>query len=208
MSWIVDNANWIFSGIGAVLAAGAFKLFLGRSSESNPEKIGIRNDNSSNNNQVVNVFNVTSTGSENKITTQDPANTKPDAVHQSVKETTRILFIDDDVKFKVVKILQAAGWKNVSLVKDLGSLNDQILLDANIVFVDIQGVGRLCGFKDEGLGLAAAIKQRYPNKKLVIYSAEPRGAMFHDALRKADFTLEKNADPYEFEQLVDRFSVL
>lgn len=82
------------------------------------------------------------------------------------------------------------------------------MADADIFFVDIQGVGLKLGFRDEGLGLALALKEKYPDKKLVIYSAEPRGERFHKALKKADETLEKNADPYQFQQLVENFTGL
>jgi hypothetical protein len=81
-----------------------------------------------------------------------------------------------------------------------------VVAEADIFFVDIQGVGVRLGFKDEGLGLAGALKDKYPEKKLVIYSAEPRGERFHTAFRKADGALEKNADPYEFQQLVEEFA--
>ena len=63
------------------------------------------------------------------------------------------------------------------------------------------------GFHDEGLGLALAIKQKYPKKKVVIYSAETQGDRFHKALREADSFLAKNADPYEFQRLVEEFTI-
>ncbi len=133
---------------------------------------------------------------------------EPESVEkpQDVKDVLRILIVDDDTRFRVAKILQTSGWVHTKLVKDIESMESPMLKDANIVFVDIQGVGKVLGFQEEGLGLAKAIKDKYPHKKLVIYSAETKGDRFHSALRDADSFLNKNADPYEFEQLVETFS--
>lgn len=123
-----------------------------------------------------------------------------------LKDSVRVLFVDDDTRFKVAKILQNSGWTHTKLIKDVQTLNDTELVDAHIVFVDVQGVGKALGFSEEGLGLAAAIKRHFPNKKVVIYSAETKGDRFHSALREADSFLAKNADPYEFQQLVEIFA--
>jgi hypothetical protein len=119
------------------------------------------------------------------------------------KDTARILFVDDDTSFQVVKILRKAGWQNVKAIKDVTSLDSQTVVETDIFFVDIQGVGKALKFNDEGLGLALALKNKYPHKKLVIYSAEPRGDRFHQAFRVADDFLSKTAEPYEFQQVVD-----
>lgn len=47
------------------------------------------------------------------------------------------------------------------------------------------------------------LKNKYPQKKVVIYSAETKGERFHDALRVADSFLAKDAEPYQFQQLVE-----
>jgi DNA-binding NtrC family response regulator len=123
-----------------------------------------------------------------------------------LKAKTFVLFVDDDTRFKVVDILIKSGWTHTRRVSDVPSLDDEKVLTSQILFIDIQGVGRRLQFKDEGLGLAKAIKEKHPSKKVVIYSAEPQGERFHQALRKADDTLSKNADPYEFEQTVERLA--
>jgi hypothetical protein len=123
---------------------------------------------------------------------------------QKVKPS--ILFIDDDISFPVVKILRKAGWANTKIVKDIVSLDTAEVLAAQILFVDIQGVGKALNFKEEGLGLAAAIKKKHPTKKVVIYSSVPEGNMFHEALKLVDATLQKSADPYEFQMLVEKLT--
>lgn len=115
------------------------------------------------------------------------------------KDSTRILFIDDDTRFKIVTMLKKQGWVHTSIMKDLKNFEAPKFKEANVVFVDIQGVGKDMGFGQEGLGLADAIKEKFPDKKVVIYSAEKTGDRFHKALQKADASLSKDADLYEFE---------
>lgn len=125
---------------------------------------------------------------------------------EHLKGKTVILFVDDDTRFKVVDILVKSGWSHTRRARDVTKLDDDKVLASHILFVDIHGVGRRLQFKDEGLGLAQAIKKRYPAKKVVIYSAEKSGEQFHHALRMVDETMYKNADPYEFEQVVERLA--
>lgn len=126
---------------------------------------------------------------------------------EDLKKIINILFIDDDTKFRVVKVLTNEGWKNTKSIIDLNSYNDDKIKNANIVFVDIQGVGKILECKDEGLGLALNIKTKYPEKKVIIYSAIQSHKVFHEAIQKVDFLLSKDAEPYEFISLVERFSL-
>jgi hypothetical protein len=123
-----------------------------------------------------------------------------------LRKSTTILFIDDDTKFKVVKILVNEGWINTKSITDLKSYNDDVIKNSDIVFVDVQGVGKILECKDEGLGLALNIKSKYSDKKVVIYSAVQIHNVFHDAIQKVDFLLSKDAEPYEFISLIERFS--
>jgi DNA-binding NarL/FixJ family response regulator len=119
-----------------------------------------------------------------------------------LKTRTSILFIDDDKKFKIAGILQKMGWPNTKLIKDIKSLDDHNVLTADVLFIDIQGVGRLLQLAEEGLGLALAIKKRHPEKKIVIYSAQEEGKRFHEALAEADYFLPKTAEPIQFEEAI------
>lgn len=118
----------------------------------------------------------------------------------------RILFIDDDTRFKVVKIMKQAGWPNVSIRKDIRDLEEPEVKDTDVFFIDIHGVGRALDFADGGLGLTLAIKAKYPEKKVVLYSAQTDGDRFHKALKKADGSLAKNAEPYEFITLLEQLT--
>jgi hypothetical protein len=61
---------------------------------------------------------------------------------------------------------------------------------------------------DEGLGLTVAIKKKYPNKKVIVYSAEDQGQVkaFHEGFELADSQLSKNAKSYEFQFRLEKFA--
>lgn len=188
-SWAVQNQEWLFSGLGVTAVAGIAKLLVGKKEEPTPLQNAVTFTNNVNYGGLV--------GSSGLDAEPLPPAPKMD------KQNTRILFVDDDTRFRVVKILKNAGWPHVKILKDITSLDAPELVEASILFVDIQGVGKALHFSDEGLGLAQAIKNKYPDKKLVIYSSQPTGDRFHPALRVADDTLAKNADPYQFINLVE-----
>ena len=132
----------------------------------------------------------------------------PERSITDIKNVCRVLFIDDE-KFKVVgRLKDKDGWKNTNWIKDVDSISQTEILDAHILFVDVQGVGKAMGFKDEGLGLIAALKKHYPNKKVIMYSGESKGHVdtFHEAANLVDARLRKTADHYEFETTLERLA--
>lgn len=137
----------------------------------------------------------------------DIKNIPREALIDSLKSKVKILFIDDDKKFNVVKILKDSGYKNTTSVVDIKNLDEPIVKEANIYFIDINGVGKLLKCENEGLDLALMLKQKYPNKKIVIYSANKVNNAFHEAWDKCDFKLEKNALPYQFQLLVEKYTL-
>jgi hypothetical protein len=118
------------------------------------------------------------------------------------------ILIVDDKNFPLIDILKASGWINTRRIKDVDSLEQSEIKESHILIVDIQGVGKKLKFKDEGLGLILAIKDKYPNKKLIVYSAEDQGKIqaFHSGLDVADKRLSKNSDPYQFQVVIENFA--
>ncbi len=194
-NWIIENKEWVFGGIGVAGISLLSKMFL------IPKPAEEKNKNL-NTNQNTNTNNITVNFSQSHQSTSENKKGRP---LEEIKRLTNILFIDDDTDFKIVKILQKAGWVNTKIAKSIKSLDERRILDAHICFVDIQGVG-VDMFKDEGLGLAGALKDKYPNKKIVVYSSQTTGDRFHESLRKVDHVLRKDAEPYQFENLVENFS--
>jgi len=193
MQWIIDNKEWLFGGLGITILGAVFSVFKRNERETQPVAL----------NNTITVSNTISSAYQPVRGSEDSNKKTLDAC----KNSTRILFIDDDSKFKVVQILRNSGWAHTKTVKDVKSLDCPEIIEADILFVDIQGVGKQLGFADEGLGLADAIKEKFPKKRVVIYSAETKGDRFHSALRNVDSFLAKNADPYEFQQIVEDFAL-
>ncbi len=125
----------------------------------------------------------------------------------SIKHKVHILFIDDDTKFSVVKALKNGGWKKTSSVIDIKSIDIPIVKETDIFFVDINGVGKLLNCQYEGLDIALMLKQKYPNKKVIIYSANNTSYSFHEAWNMCDYKLEKNAVFYQFLSLVEKYGL-
>lgn len=173
--WLSSNYKWLFSGVGVSIIAGLIVIIGNK----------IRKDNTMHQRGI--------TGDEHE---------GQNSVETTHKSNAKILFIDDDRSFKIVNMLKKSGWINVDLITDINRLDDPKLQQATILFIDIQGVGKKMGFKEEGLGLAKAIRERYPAKKLVIYSAISTHDPFAEGFSAVDARLRKNAEYYEFENTI------
>lgn len=172
------------------------------------DKVRLSNNSISNNSTATSNPSITINNNINSPKSQDDnsSSIKNSISEEKLKATTKILFVDDNhTEYRMVSILKKAGWTKTKSVKDITDLDVQIVLDSDIIFVDINGVG-LTLFEDQGLGLASALKVKYPQKKIIIYSAETSGDRFHKALRQVDDCLSKNAEPYQFINLVENLS--
>lgn len=190
MEFLYENYTWLFSGAGVAILGWIFLRRKDSSKESRTSSV------------VGNYINIT-----NKSGVSIPSTIDNKFVPKvKRKEDFRILFIDDKYsEFKMVSILKKAGWTSTKAIKDLTDLDDHKVLEASMIFVDINGVGSQL-FDDQGLGLAAALKDKYPNKTIVLYSADPTGDRFDKKLKKVDDSLPKNAEPYEFISLITSYS--
>jgi hypothetical protein len=198
-----ENKEWLFSGVGLAVVAGIYKLFFNSTDKESKVEVSpiIENTNGNNINITISPEHIESNNISNEEDTTD--NKMEYKSIDDAQNKVNILFIDDDTKFKVISILKNSGWIHTKIVKDINNLNSKEVLQTDIFFVDIQGVGKKLGFQDEGLGLAYALKKKHPNKKVVIYSAETRGDRFHEALKNADDSLNKNAEPFQFQQTIE-----
>lgn len=203
--WAINSWYYVFAAIAAIVSITiAYKNYKKKPSESKSGD-NFSNNNFSNNPNFSNTTNVP-VQITNNINTERNNFSSPSIQNSSdenLKAITKILFIDDNhTDYKIVSILRKAGWSKTKSVKDVTDLDSQIVTESDIIFVDINGVG-LELFEDQGLGLASALKKKYPQKKIVIYSAETSGDRFHQALREVDHCLPKNADAYQFINLIE-----
>lgn len=192
-----NNKDWIFSGIGVFLLSSLFVFFKRRKIhdiQSSPSQTIINFSNTNENYQKIEK----SPENENK--------NSHNKTEEYYKNNTKILIVDDEIKFKLPKIFKASGWVHSKLIKDIDNLDHIDVKEADILFIDVQGVGVSLGFKDEGLGLVEAIKEKYPSKKVIIYSVVSQGDRFHNAFNVCDGQLSKDADPYQFQRILEKFA--
>lgn len=117
------------------------------------------------------------------------------------KHNLHILFIDDE-EFPIVENLKDAGW-SVEKIDDLKNIEDDSVLRSQIIFVDYKKVGRFLSKKEEGIGIIKALKGKYKkSKRVILYSGHNRFTLGHD-IKAADNFLPKNADSYEFIQMIE-----
>lgn len=200
------TVNWYYlvaltiSIIGIIIAYKNYK----KKPQDKKEPENFNNNNFNNSSNLTNTTNVPITITNNISSSDTAQNTVSSSkCDENMKATTRILFVDDNhTEYRNVSILKKAGWTKTKSVKDITDLDSSVVTEADIIFVDINGVG-LELFEDQGLGLASALKKKYPKKKIVIYSAETTGDRFHKALREVDHCLPKNADAYQFMNLIE-----
>ena len=162
-----------------------------------------------NNNQNMNLFigdgmsgNVQIGNGDNSITSESRDTESNFASCRKEKGSVHILFIDDQ-KFDNVDVLKNAGWKNTKSIKDIKAIDCPEVLAADVIFVDINGVGTSLFPKEQGLGVAMQIKNRYSDKCVVVYSAQPQE--LHKALSQVDAVLPKNAEPYEYISILENY---
>ncbi len=202
IEFITENREWLFGGLGTSIFIwwlnSRFSPFkktqteVEASSENLSAGIVINNNNNVNNN----------------INTENNSKSSKKVCKHTSEERkllTKILFIDDET-FKVVSILKKSGWVNTKIKKKVTGPDDRDIVDADICFVDIYGVATELYKNDQGLGLVGAIKDRHPKKKVVVYSSQEKGDVFNELWSKADARLSKNAEPYQFENLLENLS--
>ena len=198
ITYISTNKDWLFSGVGLAVLIWIYNfIFKKKNSDDEPDTPPISKRLPDLDEEL------------RKATEQSPSiNNVEDTGEKFCKNNTYILIVDDEIKFKLPKILKGAGWIHSKLVRDIDNLDHPDVKEADILFVDVQGVGIALGFKDEGLGLVEALKEKYPAKKVIIYSVVSEGNRFHNAFNVCDAALSKDADPYQFQRMVERFALI
>lgn len=200
VKWICENKEWLFSGVAIAVLGYIVKVVYAFSNNKKNKAGSHKPSQSQTNNQTQNVTVNIPQPLIQQIPMIEDAKVMAEALNiEGMRAQTNILFIDDDKKFKIVSIIKSSGWKNTTFFPnpDVKDINDERIRKAHIIFVDILGVAKTL-YEDEGLGLAADLKKKYPEKKIVIYSAEPAHQSFHEAWKITDDRIQKNAQPAEF----------
>jgi DNA-binding NarL/FixJ family response regulator len=127
-----------------------------------------------------------------------------EATLESIKLATRVLIIDDEEPQELRELLGKEGWKNFYL-SDLDSLSNRKLVDSQVVCIDIMGVGAKLQC-DSGMGLVRHIKDKYPEKKIILYSSVSQQDIFDEALDFVDKRLRKQASLLPFSAAVEEMA--
>lgn len=187
IDWILNNKDWFLSGIGVTILIFLMKFL---------SKIFGTNKNDVEDEKVSNVINQTV-----NVTPLTPSTESSKALAKArSKGAIHILFIDDK-KVSFIPTMKRAGYSSVKYLKDCDNIHCQQIIDADIIFVDVNGVGINLFSTEQGFGLAKAIKRQFPNKCVVLYSAEPQ--YFRKDYNILDSVLPKNSEPYEFTKIID-----
>jgi len=122
-----------------------------------------------------------------------------------IKNDLKVIFVDDK-NFNIVNLLKENGWKQISYKNDIIDLDAPEIREAHVIFLDINGVGLVMNFQNQGMGLCGAIKKKYGDKKrVVLYSGETDGNIFDNDAKMADNTLVKDSDYYQFISLMEQY---
>lgn len=124
---------------------------------------------------------------------------------EEVKARIKILFVDDKDDFPIIGMLRNIGYQ-VEYLDDIVDFDAKPVKYADIVFLDINGVGVAMKFKNQGMGLCGALRDYFgATKKLILYSAETEGSIFDVDAKKADATLPKDSDLYQFISYITQY---
>ena len=190
MNWIIENITWLFSGIGVAIVVPILGTLM--------RKHSAKTEKSTTSSPITITNNVMSNGGVNVDSVNNFSKSNSTNLERS---QISILFIDDQ-KFDYVKILKKAGYQNTRRINDVHSIDCSEIVYADIIFVDINGVGTNLFPTEQGLGLAKAIKKKYASSKcVVLYSASQQP--LNQEFFILDGVLNKNAVPYEFINLIE-----
>lgn len=130
---------------------------------------------------------------------------KKELSSEEIKARIKILFVDDKDDYSIISMLRNNGYQ-VDYMDDIVDFDAKSVKYADIIFLDINGVGVAMKFKNQGMGLCGALRDYYgTTKRLILYSGETEGSIFDKDAKKADATLPKDSDLYQFISYITQY---
>ena len=117
-----------------------------------------------------------------------------------LKKMTEILVIDDD-SFPFTNALRKNEF-SIEYKTDIFSLKD--VAEYDIILCDIKGVGKFLESTYEGAYLVKQIKEKYPNKIVISYTANDYNPRFQEYLDYADATVPKGTTLEDWDALLSK----
>ena len=124
-----------------------------------------------------------------------------DNVSLKDRKNIKILFIDDE-GFDI-EPLKRIGFLDVSKQYEYTQIDDYEKYD--IIFCDINGIGKEIDEKYQGAALAKIIKSTYPDKVIIIFSAKQQYLDMHEFGKYVDETIAKNIQISDLTTLIDKY---
>lgn len=125
---------------------------------------------------------------------------------EEIKKRTQVLFVDDEDFSAKLSSIRGAGW-NVNQINDVTNFNCEEVKNADIIFMDYVGVGKVLTPSEQGIGLLREIKKRYPGKFIIFLSGYAGLIPGHEVHSIADAWIDKHADSYVYIDQIEAAAV-
>lgn len=116
----------------------------------------------------------------------------------------KILVLDDS-GFPQLPILEKLGYKDIVVQEEYVDIDQ--FLPYDIIFCDINGVAYDLDPVYQGAALAKQIKEVYPNKVVIIFSAVAQHLDFTEYYAAVDATIKKSMNGNEFSKEIDKWII-
>lgn len=126
---------------------------------------------------------------------------KLNELHVLGKSDVSILFIDDG-GFNITPLNQL-GYRDTEVIYDFTSMES--LKKYDIIFCDISNVATKIYPIGQGAQLASRIKKEYPNKMIVIFSAQNQKPSFSKYYDDVDCVIDKTVNYDTFSDIIDQY---
>ena len=119
---------------------------------------------------------------------------------QKNKQSVRFLIVDDNL-FEYKDEMRDCDF-NIKAVKDLELL--EAANEFDVIICDVHGVGKARSYENEGLGLLADLKRKYPYKLYAVYSGQDFGLEKVNNLDGVDI-LPKTLDIEDWKEILSGY---
>lgn len=131
-------------------------------------------------------------------------NIKLGSITMKDKKNVKILFVDDEGYD--TELLQNLGYLDIQKMYKYDKEDKMDNFEKyDIIFCDINGIAKDLGPVYQGAALAKLIKQTYPEKIVVIFSAKEQFLTFNKYYDYVDDVIFKNLPPAELASKIDQY---
>lgn len=135
-------------------------------------------------------------------TINDIVDIKLEPTIESDRKKYKILIIDDE-GFAQKEGLNKLGFKDIDVKFNYTNMEEYSAYD--IIFCDINGVAKEIDPYFQGAALAKMIKEMYPDKYVIIFSALDQSLDFYPYYSSVDATIIKNLNSNQLSEKLDQY---